>query len=87
MYASQVCHSYCCKGRIVETSRFQRHLQIATTVLHFSNAQLKKHQNRQNQIKSTRALTARVPSLTVFVVDFEQVLSFRSTNPDFLNYS
>ena len=46
------------------------------------NVILKKRQSQWNKIKSTRELTVRVSSLSVFVIDFEQVLSGRSTNPD-----
>ena len=35
-----------------------------------------------NKIKSTQELTVRVSGLTVFVIDFEQVFSGRSANPD-----
>ena len=35
-----------------------------------------------NKLKSTRELTVRVPSLGVFVIDFQHVFSGRSANPD-----
>ena len=43
---------------------------------------LKKRQKHYNKIKSARVLTVRVSSLSVFLIDFEQVFSGRSTNPD-----
>ena len=42
----------------------------------------KKRQIQQNKIKSTRELTVRQSSFSVFVNDFEQVFSDRSENSD-----